>query len=423
VTTLDSSRQEGSHRWPRFLPGGRQFLFTVRSGLAEHRGVFVGSLDDQTPRLVFRGDTNAQYANDHLLFLDGDTLLGRPFDSERVSVGGEPFTIAASIGRSSNGNGAFSVSPAGTIAYAAPMMQRGRLTWYSRTGNALGTVGPDGEYDVSDFRLSPDEARLAISIVDAKLATPDIWLTDLVRRGTARFTFGPALNASPVWSPDGTRIAFRTNRKGLVEFYQKSAGGGGTDEALLLEEAERNVGLTSTQIYPTDWSPDGKELVFSAYSPADLWILSLSEPRTPSRVLDAPGDQLHANFSPDGRFVAYSSNESGRFEVYVQTFPLSDRKWLISTSGGYEPRWRRDGREIYFLSEDGNLAAVATTLSATPAFGVPQVLFRTRVQPGVHALRTHYVPTGDGSRFLIQTSSGDPTPTSITVVLNWAPTR
>jgi serine/threonine-protein kinase len=218
VTTLDSSRQEGSHRWPRFLPGGRHFLFTVRSGLAEHRGVFVGSLDDQAPRLVFRGDTNAQYADDHLLFLDGDTLLGRPFDSERVALG-EPFTIAAPIGRSSNGNGAFSVSAAGTIAYAAPMMQRGRLTWYSRNGNALGTVGPDGEYDVSDFRLSPDEARLAISIVDAKLAMPDIWLTDLVRGGTARFTFGPALNASPVWSPDGTRIAFRTNRKGLVEFY------------------------------------------------------------------------------------------------------------------------------------------------------------------------------------------------------------
>jgi Tol biopolymer transport system component len=190
-----------------------------------------------------------------------------------------------------------------------------------------------------------------------------------------------------------------------------------------LEETERNVGLTSTQIYPTDWSPDGKNLVFSAYSPADLWILSLSEPRETARVLGAPADQLHANFSPDGRFVAYSSNESGKFEVYVQTFPFSDRKWLISTSGGYEPRWRRDGREIYYLSEDGNLAAVTTTLGSTPAFGVPQVLFRTRVQPGVHALRTHYVPTGDGSRFLIQTSSGEPTPTSITVVLNWAATR
>ena len=423
VTRLDSGRQEGSHRWPQFLPGGRQFLFTVRSGLAEQRGVYVGSVDDQTRRLLIRGDTNAAYAGGQLLFLDGDTLLGRPFDGERIAFSGEPFTIAASIGRSSNGNGAFAASAAGTLAYAPSMMQHGRLTWYSRNGNALGTAGPDGDNDLSDFRLSPDETRLAVSLIDAKLATPDIWLTDLLRGGTSRFTFGPSLNASPVWSPDGTRIAFRTNRKGLVEFYQNGTGGGGSDEPLMLEEAARNAGLTSTTVYLTDWSPDGNNIVFSADAPADLWVLPLSARSSPVRVLRAPSDQLHGNFSPDGRFVSYSSNESGRFEVYVQTFPFSDRKWLISTSGGYEPRWRRDGREIYYLSADGNMVAVAAALGQTPSFGVPQILFRTRVHPGVFALRTHYVPSADGNRFLIHTRSADPAAALITVVLNWTATQ
>ena len=208
-----------------------------------------------------------------------------------------------------------------------------------------------------------------------------------------------------------------------MEFYQKGAGGGASDEPLMLEEAARDAGLTSTTVYPTDWSPDGKSIVFSADAPADLWVLPLSARGSPVRVLRAPSDQFHANFSPDGRFVAYSSDESGRFEVYVQTVPFSDRKWLVSTSGGYEPRWRRDGREVYYLSADGNMVAVAATLGQTPSFGVPKVLFQTLVHPGVSALRTHYVPSADGSRFLIHTRSGDPGPAPITVVLNWTATR
>jgi Tol biopolymer transport system component len=288
-----------------------------------------------------------------------------------------------------------------------------------RAGTPRGAIGDD-ELDYADFRLSPDETRLAGSIVDPTLGGIDIWMADLVRGGASRFTFGPAINAAPVWSPDGARVAFRTNRKGLVELYQKSAEGAGNDEPLLLEEAERAAGVTSSTFFLSDWSSDGRNIIFSADLPSDLWVLQLGNPNKPVRILRAPADQLHANLSPDGRLLAYSSNESGRFGVYVQTFPQVDWRRLISTTGGYEPRWRGDGRELYYLSEDRKLMAVSVAPGPTPAFGIPTPLFQTQVHEGVHALRTHYVPSRDGNRFLIQTRSSDPVPTPITLALNWA---
>jgi hypothetical protein len=212
---------------------------------------------------------------------------------------------------------------------------------------------------------------------------------------------------------------FQTGRKGLSEFYQRSAAGGGNEEPVLLEEAERAAHLESFTLVPSDWSPDGRYLIFSAFASSgfDLWVLPLTGDQKPTRFLGLPLDEMHANFSPDGRFVAYSSNETGRLEVFVQTFPLSDRKWQVSTNGGYEPRWRRDGREIYYLSEDRKLMAVA--VGPGPSFDVPKALFQTRVAEDVIAQRTHYVPTRDGQRFLVNTQSDVAVPNPITVVLNW----
>ena len=419
VTHLDSSKKEGSHRWPQFLPDGKHFLFTARSGLADHRSLYVGALDEEPRHQILRLDSDAQYvAPGYLLFLDGDTLLAQPFDSDRLVLSGQPTPIQAHVGRSSRGNGAVSASRTGTIAYASATLRTGFLTWFDRSGTMLSTVGPGGEHDYADFRLSGDDKRLAASLVDPKLGVPDIWLFDLTRGGGSRLTFGPALNAAPVWSPQGDRIAFRTNRKGLIELYQKSAVAGGNDEPLVPEEVARKAGVGQSSLLPTDWSADGERLAFAAGDPTtDIWLLKMADPTKPVSVVQSPGDQMHANFSPDGGLIAYTSNESGRFDVYVQSLRPPARKWPISVNGGYEPRWRADGRELYYLADDQTLMAVPVSSGAAP-FGVPRQLFPTQVHVGVSSLRTHYVPNRDGSRFLIHRRSHDVAFTAITVVLN-----
>ena len=205
----------------------------------------------------------------------------------------------------------------------------------------------------------------------------------------------------------------------MAELYGKSAGGGGKEEPVLSQTVARASGVLSTNIMLWDWSSDGRYLLFSTITSADpdLWLMPLAGDAKPVRFLSAPGDQFHGNFSPDGRLVAYTSSESGRFEVHVQSFPLTDRKWTVSTTGGYEPRWRADGREMYYLSTDQKLMAVG--VGPGPSFGAPTELFQVRVAGGASQNRTHYVPSRDGKRFLINTPAGEPPMVPITVVLNW----
>jgi hypothetical protein len=417
VTKLESTLK--AHRWPQFLPDGRHFLFHVQGGDPEHRGIYVGSVDGGTQKFVLRSESSSQYVwPGYLLYLDGDTLLGQAFDTARLEIRGEPFTVAEHVGRSTGFNVGASASGTGVLAYAAAVLQQGRLTWFDRVGNSLSSVGVDGDY--TDFRLSPNGQTLAVSLVDPKGWNPDIWLIDLTRGGSSRFTFGSALNAAPVWSPDGARIVFRTNRNGMTEFYEKSAGAGGNETPALTSETQLAAGIDSPNLVCSDWSPDGRYVIGSVPQQStgdDLWLIPLSGDKKPFKLLGPPSDQMHGNFSPDGHFVAYDSNESGRFQVYVQTFPLSDRKWQVSTDGGYEPRWRADGREIYYLSGDRKLMAVS--VGTVPAFGVPKVLFQTRVPEGVTSRRTHYVASRDGRRFLVNTQTGDALPNPITVVFNW----
>jgi dipeptidyl aminopeptidase/acylaminoacyl peptidase len=344
--------------------------------------------------------------------------MAQAFDAARLETKGHPFFVAEHAGHSSAFYGAVSASRAGPLAYAGTISQNGRLTWFDRGGTVLGKVGPDGDY--SDFRLSPDEKSLAASLVDGKTGTIDIWMNDLDRNNTTRFSSERFVSASPVWAPDGSRLVYRSYQTGLVALYQRSAGGGGSEETALSYETQHAAQIRSPNVVPTDWSPDGARVMFSVPSSAagsDLWLLPLTGDTRPIQFLATPAEELHGNFSPDGRYVAYTSNASGRFEIYVETYPRSDRKWTVSINGGYEPRWRADGREIYYLSADHKLMAVP--IGAGPQFAVPVPLFQTRVGGGVTPNRTHYVPSRDGNRFLVNTLSGDLSPASITVVLNW----
>jgi eukaryotic-like serine/threonine-protein kinase len=417
LTERDMSRQEGSHRFPYWLPDGKHFLYSIRSGLKEYEGVYAGSKDGKTKKLLIRGLTSALYApSGHLLFEDGDTLMAQDFDADHLELRGQPVILADHIGRTSFGNAPVSISRTGILAHAEPLSEPGRLTWFDRAGNSADAIGPPGDY--LDFRLSPDQKRLVSSLADPKKGYPDLWLTDLALGNPAPFSSSDALSALAIWSADGSRILFRSTKHGGVsEFFIKSAGGGGTEEAVFLEQAIREAGIGSAVIEPSDWSPDGKYVLFTVLdSDPDLWLLPLEGNAKPSRYLSARGEQLHGNFSPDGHLVAYTSNESGRYEIHVQTFPLSERQWTVSTTGGYEPRWSADGRELYYLSL--NKALMAVPVSPGPSFGRPRLLFQTRVPDNVSTFRTHYVPSRDG-RFLINTKTGDTAPTPITIVLNW----
>jgi len=415
VTTVETALQENTHRNPSFLPDGHHFLYSV-IGNGDRSGVYVGSLDGATKRLLLPVLTSAVYAPPgYLLFVNGDTLMAQRFDAERLELAGRPFFVAEHVGRSTSFLSGVSASLTGAVAYAPPLAQNGRLAWVDRRGHPLEPLSaPEGDY--TDFQLSPDGTRLAASLGDSKTNVVDIWITDLSRGSTSRLGSGGAVTAAGVWSPDGTRLAFRSNRTGVIELYERSAAGGGVDRPLLPREAYR---LFPSGLIPTGWSPDGRHLIASAPrlgGGSGLWLLSVGEDAPPRLFISSLALATHGNFSPDGHLIAYTSNESGRLEAYVETVPRSDRKWPLSTNGGYEPRWRADGREIYYLSTSRQLMAVA--VGPGPSFGPPQPLFQTHVPPGVTGNRTHYVPTRDGQRFLVNVASDTPGP-PVTVLLNW----
>jgi len=275
----------------------------------------------------------------------------------------------------------------------------------------LSSVGPMGEY--FNIFFSPDEKRVAAAITDSQSGTRDVWLVDIVRGTPTRFTFDPAEDFLPIWSPDGSRIVFASDRDGPGNLYQKPASGAGNEEELL---------KTNERKWPTDWSRDGRFVIYTNLSQKtklDLWVLPVTGEQKPTPFLQSSFNEDYARFSPDGRLVAYASDESGKFEVYVQTFPASGGKWLVSTNGGVQPRWRRDGKELFYIAPDKKLMAVDVKLEgSTFEAGVPRALFQTRVVSYPNP-RNVYEVSADGQRFLIITPLEEATSTPITVVANW----
>jgi serine/threonine protein kinase len=417
VTALDESRKEGAHIWPYFLPDGRHFLYLARSAQRENTGIYVGALDSNERKLLINADSSAVYAPPgFLLFLRERTLMAQAFDANKLQLTGEAFPIAEQVGFNAvNGRAFFSVSETGVLTFLSSSTPNTQLAWFDRRGKQLALVGAPAAD--TGLRLSSDEKRLAVSRIDPQTATADIWLIDLARNNPSRFTFDPANESSPVWSPDGSRIVFASNRGGVVNIYQRLSNGTGNDE-LLLKFAEPTG--------PHDWSPDGKFILFGVLSPktnVDLWFLPVSGDQKPTPFIQTEFSEIQGRFSPDGRWVAYASNESGPFQVYVQSYPTSGGKWQVSTGGGAQPQWRHDGKELFYLAPDRKLMAVEVN-STGPTFvaGVPQPLFEAHVVaifPGGAGTGPYYAVTGDGQRFLLNTLAGDSTPVPLTIVLNW----
>ena len=312
--------------------------------------------------------------------------------------------------------GGFAASGTSLVAYRVGGIAARQLTWVDRTGKAVGVAG---EPDVNAPRypeLSPDGWRVAMD--RAVRGNQDIWLRDLLRGGMTRLTFDAASDSVPVWSPDGMRIAFASNRTGVYTLYAKASNGSGA-EAQLVDSRNNMI--------PQDWSRDGRWLLYLERHPTtgrDLWALEMtSRDRTPRLVANTPAEEVLAAFSPDGRWVAYQTNESGRFEVVVQPFPDASGRWQVSMAGGAAPRWSPDGKELYFLAPDATMRAVSVT-AAGPSFeaGTPVALFPTRIVDGGNMAtnRPQYAVARDG-RFLINQPAADATAAPITLILNWHP--
>jgi Tol biopolymer transport system component len=344
--------------------------------------------------------------------------MAQPFDPMRLKTMGDVFPIAEEVAFSGNtAFGAFSVSENGTLVYrSGDAFSDRELVWMDRAGKRLGAIGKPGAF--GSFAVSPDEKTLAVT-TRSPGSQSDIWLEDVGRGVLSRFTFRSGLTRSPVWSPDGSRLIFEfvslSSSSYPTDIYQKAAGGNGQEELLV------HSGLNGA---PDDWSPDGKWIVYEQTGQKtanDLWLLPLSGDRKPLPYLQTPFDEMNAHFSPDGKWMAYQSNESGQIQVYVQTVPVSSAKYQISISGGSSPRWRPDGKELFYVSGDRKLMAVPVKLSATIEAGTPQPLFPLSPFPGIAAAPSIYAPMRDGQRFLVNAPAGGEAAAAppFTVVTNW----
>jgi Tol biopolymer transport system component len=403
------------HRHPQFLPGGRQFLFFV-GGPESLSGVYLGSLESLEVTRLLASDTQGAYvAPGWLLFVRQGTLLAQPFDLARRTVGGEPITVADSVAfEPITGAGAFSTSDVGVMAYRAGRPSVTRLSWFDRSGNTLGTVGSPEQAGLSNIRLSPDGRRVAAERTRQK--ETDLWLLDSARQ--TRLTRGSdgGIARLPVWSPDGGRIAFESVRSGSVALSARPSSGEGAED-VLFESPEIKI--------PCDWSPDGRFLLYYVPDPktgTDLWVLP-QETRVPFVFLKTEANELWAQFSPDGRWVAYQSNETGRYEIYVRPFPAGGGAFPISTDGGVYPRWSRDGKELYFIAPDAKMMAVPIRAAATTVEAdVPATLFQTRRLGGGSNVigRSHQYDVARDGRFLINVEV-ESNALPITLLMNWKP--
>ena len=419
LVPLNRSNRQMTLRWPVFLPDGHRFLYFAGNPLSEAaastNGIYLGSLDGKDRKFLVQADSNALYAPPgFLLFLKGATLVAQPIDTSRLEVTGEATPVAEEVANPRDYRfGHFSVSQYGDLVYELGGQDREQVAWLDASGKQLGEVGEPGI--IQDLRLSPDGETLAE--VSPAGTNVDLWLLDLARGVRTRFTFNPAEDMSPAWSPDGTEIAFSSMRSGQFDIYIKPTNGAGAPRPLVQDNARKFV---------EDWSSDGRYLAYMRENPqgkngSDIWILPLFGDKKPFPFLASPFNETQPSFSPDHRWLAYVSDESGQFEVYVVPFPQGNGKRQVATGGGRNPRWRRDGKELFYVSPADELMAVEVReKSSSLEFSNPRNLFRTS---SVAAYRIDslaaYDVAPDGNKFVVLTQPAQSRAQPITLVTNW----
>jgi hypothetical protein len=422
ATQLDVDRKEDAHYWPQFLPDGRHFLYFGRSAVPDNNGIFLAQLSDEgkTARGVLIKSTTTQgcYASaagggSSLLFMNGRTLQSQNLDLAGSRVSGEPSTIAEAVGvRQALGLATFSVSQSGDLVYATEIDETTRLDRFDREGRRSEAFPTADLYRF--VAISPDQKIVALERTDPQSGTTDIWLLDTARRVMTHFAADPRFDVRPVWSPDGRQIAFGRDRPAPINLFRKAVGAAG--------EPERLTQAPLVQ-YPEDWTPDGNSILFEQFGERTGWDLFLLPVRggigNAVPALQTEFNEWHAAFSSDGHYIAYASDETGRNEVYVQTFPDLKRRWQVTSDGGDHPRWRRDTRELFFLALHGTVMSVSASLPEG-RFGLPQnACGSCTTSPVIGSRSRSYDVAADGHSILVLTAAKNSGTDPLTVILNW----
>jgi dipeptidyl aminopeptidase/acylaminoacyl peptidase len=414
VTKPDVSQFQVSHRWPVFLPDGRHFLYLACnfSGRLDKNTIVVGSLDSDEKRPIANASTNALYAEPgYLIYWRDNALVAQRFDLHSYALSGEPRIVSDAVQYFPQTNLAvFTVVGKTLVAQtsAGKGASKSQLIWFDRHGKQVDTVGPPEL--VANPKLSPDGRRVAVDQTDTDGRHVNIWIHELTSDAAARIGFGPWLEQVTVWSPDGKQVIYTANEKLFFSLYMKNADGSGS--------AQNIMDFGTPQQGPWDWSRDGKYVL--ARKDRELWYMTMPDRQT-HPLVQSQWLIRNAQFSPDGKFVAYASSETGNWEVYVSPFPGFASKWQVSRGGGEEPRWRRDGKELYYLAPDGRLMAAEVKSGAGFEAGFPSGLFVTHTRQPISAMDFFsYDVTSDGQKFLVNTKVDTSNSAPLSVILNWS---
>jgi Tol biopolymer transport system component len=413
VTNFDADKAFTQY-WPQFLPDGRHFLYYQRSLKGEHQGTYVAALDTSQSTRVLESTARAVYASGHLLFVREGILFAQAFDERTLQTSGELVRLADGVGywATAFAYTAVTASGSGVAAHGPSIVLTTSLRWHDRAGATIGTLTAPRAY--GSPRLSPDQASVMVAITDATTAQPDLWQLALARGTMSRVTSEPSSDWFPVWSPDGGGVFFGSARTGSTTIFQKA----GVSPAELLTDS-----LLSLASYPNDVSGDGRFLLYQQFASGgyNLGVIPLSGDRRSMPLVAGPSNQVQGRFSPNHRWIAYASDESGQFEVYVRPFPAdATQSTAISVGGGMQPEWRRDGKELFYISADGKLTAVPVVTDATAfSAGTPRALFDVDVPEPTAPYPTDYAVAADGQRFLVNTVVDQASRPALTVILNW----